>query len=159
MKDDAVTEFLKLFFQEDIPEYIEGDDLGTTCVVSGAVILASILSETRSPSRLSKMTGLPAYFAACVMANMNMNGFWNCESFLDLCTTICATPSGATEIDEAIEDFLDVFWNQSQVEELGPALVAARGGALLHGKTQNWVDPETHAGLGNLQIIYTSYVN
>ena len=66
----SVTEFLKLYYQGEITEYIEGDDLGTTVVLSGAVILASILAETTSPLRLAKITGMPVYFADCVISNM-----------------------------------------------------------------------------------------
>lgn len=143
MKDCVVTNFLKLFYQGEITEYEEGDDLGSTSGVSGAVILASVLAETKSASRLAKITGLPVYFVDCVISNMNLNNFWESENFQYLRTTICAGHSGAKEIEGALNDFLAEFWNESRVEDLGVALVAARGGALLHGKKQTWVDPET----------------
>jgi hypothetical protein len=143
MKDSVIKNILNLFYQCEITPYAEGDDLGTTFGVSGSVILASVLAETKSAPRLAKITGLPVYFVDCVISNMHLNNFWDSEKFQCLETAICTGASCARDIEGALNDFLSEFWNESRVEDLGDALVAARGGALLHGKKQTWVDPET----------------
>jgi hypothetical protein len=84
----------------------------------------------------------------------------NSGTFAGFCRTLCAIPSSPHEIDKALNGFLEEFWNASQVEDLCHSLVAARGRALLHGRTQHWIDPETDLGyLGNLQAADIPYIN
>src|SRR3954471_23893868 len=119
---------------------VPGDDLGTTFGHCGAVILGVVLTSTRSPEPLAELIGLPVTFTAVVLANMDYNQLWNSESFHELRRTIHVNPNDHEDIEDALESFLEDFWNESKLPGMEMILPALRGVSLLFGRTQTWIN-------------------
>jgi hypothetical protein len=140
MNTNEVSAWLRSFYSQpgNLPE-VPNDDLGTTFTLCGAIVLASVLTSTRSPEQLAEITGLPITFTAMVIANMDFNQLWNSESFNELCRTIRVQPDDHEDVDDALECFLEVFWIKSKLPGMHEILPALRGVSLLFGKTQSWI--------------------
>ncbi|MGB6689950.1 MAG: hypothetical protein WBE76_19105 [Terracidiphilus sp.] len=142
MKTDLlkVAGQLERFYDAPNLPFIEHDDLGTTFLVSGAVILASLLAKTRSPNMLSDATGLPLAFTGMVIETMDLNDFWQSERYADLASTLQNCDRDYAGILDALNSFLEEFWLESKMPLLGKLLAILRGGKLLGGGLQSWTD-------------------
>lgn len=140
MQSDDVSKWLKRFYSHPDTECIDGDDLGTTIGMCGAVILAAVLSGTISPEDLSEVTGLPAAFCAVVIANLDYNRMWTSEKFLGLCKSLRDGLDNAGEIRNWLDLLLEDYWVWSAMPGLCEMLPALRGRCLLFGRHQSWID-------------------
>ncbi|MGB6689957.1 MAG: hypothetical protein WBE76_19140 [Terracidiphilus sp.] len=130
---------LERYYAPNLP-FIENDDLGTTFLVSGAVILASLLTKTRSPNLLSDATGLPLAFTGLIIETMDLNDFWASDRYTDLARTLQNRDIDYPAIMDSLNSFLEGFWLELKMPLLGKLLAILRGGKLLGGGYQNWTD-------------------
>lgn len=149
MSSNQESGWLKWFYSRDNSEFIDGDDLGTTLQMCGAVVLSALRARTISPERLSEMTGLPVAFCAVTMANLDASDLWNQENFFGLCNIIREHPDDAVEIEATLNCFLEDFWVRSSLPGICEILPALRGRSLLFGKQQTWIDEERIEALGS----------
>ena len=140
MKAKDVSNWLRQLYSQEEGDCLPGDDLATTFSACGGVVLASVLSSSISPDRLAKITGLPAPFCGLVVANMDHNDFWSCESFKDVCHAIRVDSDNHNSIKRTLDLFLGDFWNGSKIPYLYEILPALRGRRLMFGRTQDWLD-------------------
>lgn len=147
MTEQEVANWLQSFYSRDGAEQIEDDLLGTTLVMCGAVVVASMLSATTSPERLANITGLPIAFTAVVMANMDFNRFWTDESLIALGKTLNKDRIDHQKVKSALDWFQEEFWCSSDLPGMDKILPALRGRCLLHGKTQTGFDNDLRCEL------------
>lgn len=69
----------------DIDQWsVPGDDLGTTFLSAGAVLVVAALTGDRTAETASRHTGMSWLFAEIVLAAMDLDNCWDMEWFADL---------------------------------------------------------------------------
>jgi hypothetical protein len=142
MTSTGAASWLRNFYTPFTRAEVSGDDLGTTYGTAGAVILAAILTASRSPERLAELTGLPTAFVDVVLANMDRGNLWHSENCIALCNTLRSRGDDHDEVECAIHSVLEFFWSNEWLPGLIEILPALRGTCLLFGRSQTWIDEE-----------------
>lgn len=75
-----------------------------------------------------------------VIQELNEGDIWNSDEYLALDEIIWTSRSRMAELPMRLADVIAEVFRRSRHEFLSLRLSAARGPALLFGKTQNWVD-------------------
>ena len=146
--------WLRRFYSPFSRAEVPGDDLGSTFGLCGAVILASVLTASRSPESLGALTGMPTAFTAVVMGNMDYMNLWQSENFEELCRTIRRDHDDYDEIEDALHGVLEDFWCHSTLPGVTDILPALRGRSLLFGRSQTWIHNEFLERLIGPKLVY-----
>lgn len=134
---------LKQFYGHDQNDaYVEGDDSATTFESIGVVLMASLLSGSRSPVLLAQLTGLPEQFAAEVIRLMNFDDFWHSEDFAELERTFRNKPDDYADVGHAQYWVLVEVWFESRLPRMESVLEEARQRRIFGGAFQHWIDDE-----------------
>jgi hypothetical protein len=127
-------------YYSERPAVCEGDDLGTTYESVGSVLLAAVLTGTRSACELAVLTSLPFHFVRVVMTQMEGHGLWPSEGVVDLKRTLRERREDPKEIESALRCVVDEFWNAFWQPGATDALTTLRERRLFGGKMQTWID-------------------
>ena len=115
-----VKHYIGRFYAER-DAYIEYDDPATTYTCCGAVLVASVLAETKSADVLSELTGLPVNFAAAVGLLIELQGGMTVERLGYVRTALEQNPEDFSDVEDALSYVLEEFWadrNGLEVEEI-----------------------------------------
>jgi hypothetical protein len=154
MNTIQAANWLRTFYSRPGAEETPGDDLGTTYAICGGVILAAVLTATRSPERLAELTGLPVAFVAVVIANLDHSRTWDSYHFHRLCHVLRTGIDQFEAVDQALHALLEEFWNHSKLPGATEILPALRGTSLLFGKQQAWIHQEFLEELIGPELVY-----
>jgi hypothetical protein len=125
----------------------EGDTEAMTFGCCGIVILSAVLSGSRDPQFLTRLTSLPEGFVRLVLAMMHRLGLWRSHRALDLGHTIQQHYSDFTEVDDSLHSVTEEFWGAWRSPNLGTALDTLRAGQQYGGLQDRWLeDDDTRAG-------------
>jgi hypothetical protein len=129
-------------YYSERPPVCEGDDLGTTYESVGSVLLAAVLTGTRSTCELVVLTSLPFNLVRVVMTKMEVHDLWQSEGIADLERTLCEQRENVSEVDSLLRCILDEFWNAFWEPGATDALTTLRERRLFGGKMQTWTDED-----------------
>jgi hypothetical protein len=121
--------------------YVEGDDLATTFTSCGAVLLAAVLIETRSPEIVANVTGFPVSFVERVLWGMEAGKHCFSLQFADLITVVHLHREDFKKMEDTLNALMETYWVKAEAQ-LCDALVILRGGHLFGGERQWWADDE-----------------
>jgi hypothetical protein len=122
------------------PLFIASDDLATTFISAGLVLLTASLLNTRTAERLASSTGLPLKFVKRVIQDMNKADLWNCEQLFDLRSTLLNDGDNPSEVRDSLLCLMEAYWNTRWSEERVRELQRLRRGRLFGGSMQNWIE-------------------
>jgi hypothetical protein len=129
-------------YYSERPAVCEGDDLSTTYESVGSVLLAAVLTGTRSACELAVLTSLPFHFVRVVMTQMEVHGLWPSEGVVDLEWTLRERRENFTEVESSLRHILDEFWNAFWEPGATDALTTLRERRLFGGSMQTWTDED-----------------
>jgi hypothetical protein len=129
-------------YYSEHPPVCEGDDLGTTYESVGSVLLAAVLTGTRSACELAVLTSLPFHFVRVVMAQMKVHGLWPSENIADLERILRERRDNLKEVEESLRCILDEFWDVFWQVGATDALTTLRERRLFGGMMQTWTDED-----------------
>jgi hypothetical protein len=129
-------------YYSEHPSVCEGDDLGTTYECVGAVLMAAILTGTRSACDLAVLTSLPFQFVRVTIAQMEAHSLWQSEGIADLEGTLRERRENFKEVESSLRRILDEFWNAFWRPGATDALTTLRERRLFGGKMQTWTDED-----------------
>jgi hypothetical protein len=129
-------------FHDHHPSYWEGDDLATTYASTAAVLLAACRLDTTSAALVAAVTGLPNSFVHLIVQRLDRNRYRDTEAFRELEHTIRVRAQDFLAVDNAREYAIDRFWEEVLTPADVTRLMDARGGRILGGGYQHWVDDE-----------------
>lgn len=124
------------------PPVCEGDDLGTTYDSVGSVLMAAVLTGTRSACELAVLTSLPYHFVRVVMAQMEAHGLWKSENLTDFERILRERHENSDEVDSSLRCILDEFWDAFSQPGATDALTTLRERRLFGGRMQTWTDED-----------------
>ena len=133
--------WLNNYYSEHSP-VCEGDDLGTTYESVGSVLLAAVLTGTRSACDLAVITSLPFQFARVTMVQMEAHGLWQSGGIVDLEGILRERRENLKEVESSLRFVLDEFWNAFWEPGATDALTTLRERRLFGGKMQTWTDED-----------------
>ena len=131
--------WLRSFF-ETFPQANEGDTVGSTYAVMGAIVLTAVAADCRDVDFLQGLLRLPRRFVDFVIGVMDATDLWGSAQILDL---ECALRDHANDF-AAIKDSLHAmneelwFWS----EDMGTLLELYRSGYLIGGAVEHWIDDD-----------------
>jgi hypothetical protein len=128
-------------YYEHAGSYIDYQDGGTTLVMLGCVLLASILTGTQSPDELATLTGLPIGFVTAALIVISAGGHYFSLRLDDLIVAAHNPSLDVSIVEEILADLLvevcegtDRHW----IEILG----SLRVGHIYGGDLQPWTTEE-----------------
>jgi hypothetical protein len=120
----------------------EGDTEAMTFGCCGIVILSAVLSGSRNPQFLTRLTSLPGGFVRLVLAMMDRPGLWWSDRAFDLEHTIQQHSSVFTEVDDSLHSVTEEFWGAWRSPNLGKALDTLRAGQQYGGLQDRWLEAD-----------------
>jgi hypothetical protein len=140
---EGYREWLRRFYaHEKNDAYVDGDDPATTFGSIGVILMASLLSGSRSPALFAQLTGLPERFAAEVVRLMNFDGFWNSECFAELERTFRNNADDYADLGDALFCVLEHVWHKSRMPRMEEVLEESRQRWIFGGAVQGWIDQD-----------------
>lgn len=130
MKDRIAAVLLKVCYRGMAREFVEGDDQLTSGLLVAPVALAACLIESKSPKRLSQVTGLPVEYVEEVIRELDAGDIWNSNEYLALDEIIWSSRSRIAELPIRLADVLGAVFRGSKNEFLASRLSATRGSGL-----------------------------
>jgi hypothetical protein len=135
------VKWLRNFFMQ-YPPVLEGDNLGTTFLSTGAVLLMAAMVGTQSAVLIALLTGLPKRFIGLIVHSLDRMEFRRFEGFRDLERKIKLDMNDHKEIEDSLRWALESFWMAADAKLTERILEEERHGQLVSGKRQDWVDED-----------------
>jgi hypothetical protein len=120
----------------------EGDTEAMTFECCGIVILSAVLSGSRDPQFLTRLTSFPEGFVMLVLGMMDRLDLWWSDRTFDLERTIQQHSSDFTEVDDSLHSVTEEFWGAWRSPTLGAALNTIRAGQQYCGVQDRWLEDE-----------------
>ena len=125
--------------------YVEGDDRSTVANSCGAVLLASVVAETRSVQTLTALTGFPGAFIEATFLAADSVGHFCSFSHGDLMVAVHRYPDDLDRIEHLLDLAMGVIWERMD-KHWTDALTMLRSRCLYGGEQQAWVHDEEEFG-------------
>jgi hypothetical protein len=133
--------WLRSFF-ETFPQWTEGDTLGSTYAIVGAVILTAVAADCRDVDFLQGLLRLPRQFIGLVIGVMDANGLWGSAQLLDLECALRDNASDFAGVEELLHPMKEALWDTFWASNLGRQLDFYRSSYLIGGVLEHWVDDD-----------------
>ncbi len=140
METSNIRTFLQGFY-EVAKAYVVGDNPVTTFSSCGAVLLASILAQTRSVDILATITGFPPGFIGAVLRVMETGGYHLSLEFADLIMAACLRSDDFGLLENSVDAFMEIYWARMD-PVWRDEFEILRERRLFGGQRQGWIDAE-----------------
>ena len=144
MDHTEVKDFLQELYTH-AEGYAVDDDPVTTWNCAGAVLIASVLADSRDPNKLAAMTQLPCAFVDLVIYRAEIQYLMFEYNWSRLVDDLRSNPLNFELSENAICAVLEDLWRREPLPWYDWALWTSRDGRLIGGGTQWWSDVENPA--------------
>ena len=119
------------------------DDLGTTFLSCGVVLLVMALAGTQHSTTIAEITCLPEGFVKQVVQSISAIAFRKSKGFANLRHTLETNGRDFPDVIDSLHSALERLWMQSDLFDQEVELLMLRDGYLVGGSRQTWRDPES----------------
>jgi hypothetical protein len=127
-------------FCTSYPQSVEGDTLGTMYACCGVVTLTALLSGSREPEMIARVTTLPLAFVTLVLRMIERSQLWWSDRMFHLEEILLQPKVDFAKVESALHSVKEQVWNFCWSPEIESVLHSYRERRQFNGQLDCWLE-------------------